>query len=218
VSAHPNDLPEREGRLKDGRAIRVRHGRAGDEAGIARVVAASFAVYPRAARGRPDRAVLSLAQEIWPPQFVVATLADGGLLVGASCISGRSRSGLGRFEQLRRKLGGWGVYGFLCFALENVRRRLFEAVPGARAGQLYRYLDAVDPDYRSLGVGRHVADFVEDYARAAGHPAVWAMHRADNRPVLELHRKRGCTLVANPPSSLGRWFGHPGMIVSTRDL
>jgi GNAT superfamily N-acetyltransferase len=212
------DLPPRLARLQDGRRVQVRHGRAGDEAGIARLIAAAFPVYARAARGDPDRAVRGLAKELQPESYVVAVLADGDALIGVSCVSGRARNGLGRVRRIRRKLDCWGGYGLLCFLLEKLRSRLLEAGSGPGAGALYRYLDAVDPSCRSLGVGRHIADFVDDYARAAGHHSVWAKHRSDNRPVLELHRKRGCVLVELPPTPLARLLRLPTMVVSTRAL
>ncbi|MEN8161629.1 MAG: hypothetical protein ABFS41_16285, partial [Myxococcota bacterium] len=80
------DLPEREGTLKDGRRVRLRHGRVGDEVGIARLVTAAFPVYRRAARGDAERAVRGFARELRPEQFVVAALAEDGLLIGVSCL------------------------------------------------------------------------------------------------------------------------------------
>jgi len=212
------DLPPRRVRLKDGRTARVRHGRAGDEAAIARLIAGAFPVYARAARGDPDRAVRGLASELEPDSYLVAELVDGDRLVGVSCVSGRAPVDRSRVERVRRKLARWGVYGLLCFVLEKLRSRLLESTPGPGPGGLYRYLDAVDPGCRSLGVGRHVADFIDDYARAAGHDSVWAKHRADNRPVLALHRKRGCVLVERQPTLLARLLRQPGMVVSTRAL
>jgi GNAT superfamily N-acetyltransferase len=211
------DLPPRLVQLKDRRIVRVRHGRVGDEAGIARLLAAAFPVYLRAARGDPERAVRCLARELEPEAYVVAVLADGDPLVGVACVSSRGRT-LSRVERVRRKLACWGAYGLLCFLLEKVRSRLLESRFRARPGELYRYLDAVDATCRSLGVGRHIADFVEDYARAAGHDTVSAKHRSDNRPVLALHRKRGCVLVELPPTPLARLLRRRGMVVSSRAL
>ena len=218
MSAQPTDLPERQARLKDGRTIQVRHGCPDDEAGIARLIAAAFPVYERAARSDSDRAARSFAREVEPQEYVVAVLAESGALVGVSRINGRGQSGPSRLARIRRKLAGWGVYGLLCFGLEKVRSRLLEAGFRARPGELYRYLDAVDLSCRSLGVARHIADFVDDYARAAGYHTVSAKHHADNLPVLGLHRKRGCVLVARPPTPLARLLRYPHMVISTRAL
>lgn len=211
------DLPEREAALKDGRRVRLRHGRPGDEVGIARLVAEAFPVYRRAARGDAERAVAGLARELTARHFVVAALEDGRL-IGASCLSGRGGDASGLVARLRTKLASWGAYGLLCFGAEKLRVRLFEPRYRTRHGELYRYLDAVDADHRSLGVGRQVADFVDDYARANGHHAVTAKHHADNAPVLALHRKRGCALHALPPTPLARLLGRPTMWISTRAL
>ncbi|MEN8161311.1 MAG: hypothetical protein ABFS41_14665, partial [Myxococcota bacterium] len=62
------------------------------------------------------------------------------------------------------------------------------------------------------------ADYVDDYARAAGHHTVSAKHRAANQPVLALHRKRGCALHERPPTPLARLLGLPPMVISTRQL
>jgi ribosomal protein S18 acetylase RimI-like enzyme len=218
VTSGPPDLPEREATLKDGRRVRLRHGRAGDEVGIARLVTAAFPVYRRAARGDAERAIAGFARELRPEQFVVAALAEDGLVIGASCLSGRGGDAGGRVRRLRRKLSSWGAWGMLCFGVEKLRARLLESAHRTPPDELYRYLDAVDAGHRSLGVGRHVADFVEDYARAAGYRAVSAKHRADNQPVLALHRKRGCTLLEPPPTPLGRLFRLPPMVISTRAL
>ncbi|MGH7287696.1 MAG: GNAT family N-acetyltransferase [Myxococcota bacterium] len=218
MSTRSNDLPERQARLKDGRSVRVRHGSAGDEAGIAALIAAAFPVYERAARGDPERAARSFARELRPHEFVVAALADTGQLVGVSCISGRGQAGLSLVARIRTKLECWSVHGLLCFLLEKIRRRLFESAHRARPGELYRYLDAVDVHYRSLGVARHIADFVDDYGRAAGYHTVSAKHRSDNHPVLALHRKRGCALIERPPTLLARSFRYPHMAISTRVL
>ena len=43
-------------RLCDGRSVLLRHGAAGDEMGIARVVTGAFPVYNRATRGNAQRA------------------------------------------------------------------------------------------------------------------------------------------------------------------
>jgi GNAT superfamily N-acetyltransferase len=212
------DLPPRLAPLKDGRLVQLRHGRAGDEAGIARVLVPAFPVYLRAARGDADRAIRGLAGEIQTESYVVAVLADGDALIGLSCVSGRDGTQLSGLERFRRKLANWGVYGLLCFLLEKVSGRLLESPRGAEPGSMYRYLSAVEPSSRSLGVGGHLADFVDDYARAAGYHSVWARHRADNRPVLALHRKRGCLLVEYPLTLLGRLLHHPGMVVSIRRL
>lgn len=204
--------------LKDGRTLRVRHGRAGDEAAIARIVAAAFRVYERAARGDSERAARGFARALRPDAFVVAVLAETGALIGVSCIAGRGQASLGRLARIRRKLDGWGVHGLLCFGIEKIRSRLLDSGYRARPGELYRYLDAVDVRHRSLGVARHIADFVDDYARASGHHTVSAKHDADNQPVLALHRKRGCALVELPPPPLARWLRRPGMVLSTRAL
>ena len=218
MSTPRTDLAELQARLKDGRGIRVRHGRAGDEAGIARVVAAAFPVYERAARGDPERAVRSFARELRPQEFVVAVLAETERLIGASCISGRGEAGLGPVERIRRKLACWGGAGLLHFLLEKVRRRLFETRLRKQPGELYRYLSAVDVRHRSLGVAGHIADFVDDYARAAGHRSVLALHHSTNLPVLGLHRKRGCVLIERPATPLARLFRRPHMVISCRAL
>jgi hypothetical protein len=218
VPARRIELPERQARLKDGRTVQIRHGRAGDEAGIARLLAAAFPVYARAARRDGERAVRSLAREVRPEAYVVAVLAAEGRLVGVSCMSGHGATEPGRWQRIRTKLDAWGVYGLLCFGVEKLRARLFEAGHRVRPGELYRHLDAVEVGCRSLGVSRHVTDFVEDYGRAAGHHTVSARHRADNQPVLALHRKRGCVLVESPRPPLARLFRQPPMLVSSRAL
>src|SRR5262245_48167278 len=202
-------LPERQAGLKDGRSVVVRHGRAGDEAGIARLLVEAFPVYLRAARGDAARAARCLAGELRPGSFVVAELAGDGRLVGASCMSERPAAGAGGSARARSKLAGWGAWGLFCFGVEKLRARLFETGPRLRPGELYRYLDAVEARCRSLGVSRHVTDFVEDFARAAGHHAVSAKHRADNAPVLALHRKRGCELLERPRTPLARLLRRP---------
>jgi GNAT superfamily N-acetyltransferase len=212
------DLPERQARLKDGRALTVRHGRGGDELGIAHLVAHVFPVYPRAAHGDLGRAVRSYAREVRPEEFVVAELSDGGRLVGASCVSEHGARGPNAAAGLRTKLACWGLHGAICFLVEKLRSRLLESRHRTAPGELYRYLDAVDESCRSLGVGRHVADFVDDYARASGHHTVLAKHHADNRPVLALHQKRGCTLVELPAPPLARLLRRPGMVMSRRTL
>jgi GNAT superfamily N-acetyltransferase len=192
---------------------------AGDEAGIARVVCSGFPVYTRAARGDGARAVRGFAQELQPGQFVVAVLMPEERVIGVSCLSGRGSASSGDLSaRLRAKLSNWGVYGLLCFGVEKLRARLFESVYRVQPGELYRYLDAVDPGTRSLGVGRHIADFVDDYARAAGHHTVSAKHRADNQPVIALHRGRGCALLEPPPTRWARLLGQPPMVISTRRL
>ena len=213
-----SDLAPRPARLRDGRSVVLRHGSAGDEASIAHVVSAGFPVYVRAARGDSLRAARYLASELRPEQFVVAVLTPGERVIGVSCLSGRGAASGGRLERLRAKLSNWGLYGLLCFGLEKLRARLFESVYRVRPGELYRYLDAVDPGYRSLRVGRHIADFVDDYARATGHHAVSAKHRADNGPVLALHRARGCVLLEPRSTRLAQLFGQPPMVISTRRL
>jgi len=212
------DLPAREATLKDGRRVRLRHGRVGDELGIARLVAAAFPVYRRAARGSAERAAHGLARELCAQQFVVAVLVADDTLIGASCLSGRGGDSSGPVARLKKKLACWGVYGLVCFGLEKLRVRLFEPRYWTRPGELYRYLDAVDAGHRSLGVGRQVADFVDDYARANGLHTVTAKHDAENEPVLALHRKRGCTLRALAPTPLARLLGRPPMWISTRAL
>jgi GNAT superfamily N-acetyltransferase len=212
------DLPERRARLKDGRALTVRHGRAGDELGIAYLVAHAFPEYPRAARGDLARAARSYARELRPEDFVVAELTDGGWLVGVSCVSEHGAKGPNVAAGLRTKLACWGVYGALCFLLEKLRLRLLQSGHRTAPGELYRYLDAVDASCRSLGVGRHVADFVDDYARASGHHTVLAKHHADNRAVLALHQKRGCALVELPAPPLARLLRRSGMVLSRRTL
>jgi GNAT superfamily N-acetyltransferase len=149
---------------------------------------------------------------------VVAVLNPGERVFGVSCLSGREGASGDPLGRLRAKLENWGLCGRLCFGLEKLRARLFESVHRVRPGELYRYLDAVDPGYRSLGVGRHIADFVDDYGRAAGHHSVSAKHRGDNQPVLALHRGRGCVLLEPPPTRLARLFGQPPMVISTRRL
>ena len=186
--------------------------------GIAHVVVAAFPVYARAARGDSLRAARAFASELRPEQFVVAVLAPGERVIGVSCLSGRADARGSTLERLRAKLSSWGLYGLLCFGLEKLRARLFESVYRVRPGELYRYLDAVDPGFRSLGVGRRIADFVDDYARASGHHTVSAKHRADNHPVLALHRRRGCVLFEPPATRLARLFGQPPMVISTRRL
>jgi GNAT superfamily N-acetyltransferase len=212
------DLPPRPARLRDGRCVLLRHGAPGDEAGIAHVVVAAFPVYARAARGDSLRAARAYARELRPEPFVVAVLAPAERVIGVSCLSGRGSASGGRLVRLRAKLENWGLYGLLCFGLDKLRARLFESVYRVRPGELYRYLDAVDPGFRSLGVGRHIADFVDDYGRAAGHHTVSAKHRADNHPVLSLHRGRGCVLLERPPTRLARLFGQPPTVISTRRL
>ena len=215
MSTRTTHLPERQARLKDGRALTVRHGRAGDELGIAHLVAHAFWVYPRAAHGDLARAARSYARELRPEEFVVAELTDGRL-VGVSCVSGHGAERRNAAAGLRTKLACWGLYGAICFLAEKLRRRLLESGHRTAPGELYRYLDAVDLSCRSLGVGRHVADFVDDYARASGHHTVLAKHRADNRPVLALHQKRGCALVELPAPPLARLLRRPGMVLSRR--
>jgi GNAT superfamily N-acetyltransferase len=212
------DLPPRPARLRDGRCVLLRHGAPGDEAGIAHVVTAAFPVYIRAARGDSLRATRAFARELRPEQFVLAVLTPGERVIGVSCLSRSGGASQGRLVRLGAKLGNWGLYGLLCFGLEKLRARLFESVYRVRPGELYRYLDAVDSGYRSLGVGRHIADFVDDYGRAAGHHSVSAKHRGDNQPVLALHRARGCVLLEPPPTRLARLFGQPPMVISTRRL
>jgi GNAT superfamily N-acetyltransferase len=216
VSTRTTHLPERQARLKDGRALTVRHGRAGDELGIAYLVAHAFWVYPRAAHGDLARAARSYAREVRPEEFVVAELTAGGRLVGASCVSEHGAKGSNAAAGLLTKLACWGLYGALCFLLEKLRRRLLESRHRTAPGELYRYLDAVDESCRSLGVGRYVADFVDDYARASGHHTVLAKHHADNRPVVALHQKRGCALVELPAPPLARLLRRPGMVLSRR--
>jgi GNAT superfamily N-acetyltransferase len=218
VPTHRVDIPPRVALLKDGRGLQLRHGRAGDEAGIAQVIVSGFPIYLRAARGDADRAIRGLVGELQPESYVVASLADGGPPIGVACVRGRARSGLGLVRRIRRKLAFWGVYGVLFFSLEKVRRLLLESPSGPGPGGLYRYRSAVDPSCRLLGVGRHIADFIDDYARAAGYQLVWGRHRADNRPVLALHRKRGCVLVECRPTRLARLLHHPGMVISIREL
>lgn len=213
----PPELAEREARLKDGRALRVRHGRAGDEAGIARLLAPAFPLYRRAAGGDLDEAVRRLARYLAPEEFVVGVLAETGEPIGASCISGRGR-GLTASARLRHARDAWGLRGLVWFLLERVRRRLLEPRFRPGPGELYRYLSAVETRYRSLGVARHIADFIDDYARAAGYHTVSAIHSADNAAVLALHRKRGCVLVECPHGRLARWFGYPADVKSTRSL
>ena len=218
MPARGRDLAERRARLKDGRSLVVRRGCAGDEAGIARLLAEAFPVYARAARGDAVRAARSLAREVRPEEFVVAVLADESRLVGASCMSAGPDGERGGLVRIRSKLALWGVWGLVCFAVEKLRARLFEAGPRLRPGELYRYLDAVEASCRSLGVSRHVTDFVEDWARAAGHHAVSAKHRADNAPVLALHRKRGCELLERPRTPLARLLRRPAVVISRRTL
>jgi GNAT superfamily N-acetyltransferase len=212
------DLAPLPARLRDGRTVLLRHGAPGDEVGIAGVVCAAFPVYTRATRGDMARAVRGFAQELRPEQFVVAVLTPDERVIGVSCLSGRGGASGDLRVRMHAKLANWGVYGLLCFGLEKVRARLFESVYRVQPGELYRYLDAVDPGYRSLGVGRHIADFVDDYGRAAGHHTVSAKHRADNQPVLALHRGRGCELLEPPPTRLARLLGQPAMVISTRRL
>jgi GNAT superfamily N-acetyltransferase len=214
----PAELPERTARLKDGRVIVLRHGRPGDEAGIARLVVAGFPLYRRAARGDFERAASAFAQELGANAFVVAALAEYGGLIGATCISGRGQRGSGRIARLRRKLAGWGLYGLACFGLEKLRSHLCNGSHRARPGELYRYLTAVDVRFRSQGVARQLADFVDDYARAAGHHIVLALHDADNVVVLALHRKRGCTLVELPRTRFSDWLRQPTVVMSRREL
>ena len=88
-------------------------------------------------------------------------------------------------------------------------RRHYRAVAG-----LVRDAGYLDSESRS----RLVSDFVEDYGRAAGHHTVSARHRADNQPVLALHRKRGCQLIVCRPTLLARLLRQPPMVISRRVL
>jgi ribosomal protein S18 acetylase RimI-like enzyme len=219
VTATRSELAPRSLQLKDGSSIVLRHARPGDEPGIARLLVEAFPVYLRAARGDRERAARGLAREIDVAGFVVAVRAERAQVVGTSCLSGIATApGPGRLARVRRKLAGFGVWGVLCFTAEKLRTRLFE--PGFRPqpGELYRYNDAVDSRCRSQGVGRHVSDFVDEYARAAGFRVVCAKHHVDNQPVLALQKKRGCTLASLPPTRLARWLGRPAMVLSTRVL
>jgi RimJ/RimL family protein N-acetyltransferase len=72
--------------------------------------------------------------------------------------------------------------------------------------------------FRSQGVARQLADFVDDYARAAGLHTVLALHDADNAAVLALHRKRGCTLVELPRTRFSDWLRQPSVVMSRREL
>ncbi len=214
----PAELAERTARLKDGRVIALRHGRPGDEAGIARLVVAGFPLYRRAARGDPERAAHAFAQELGVGEFVVAALPEHGGLIGATCITGRGEGGVGRLPRLRRKLARWGPYGLACFGFEKLRSHLCNGSHRVRPGELYRYLTAVDAPFRSQGVATQLADFVDDYARAAGLRTVLALHDADNVVVLALHRKRGCTLVELPRTRFSDWLRHPTVVMSRREL
>jgi len=218
MSTQQIDLPERTVRLRDGRSLRLRHARFGDETGIARLITAAFPIYRRAAQGDAGRAIRSFARELRPQSFVVGVLVESDRIIGVSCITGRRGDRMGAVRRIRTKIGCWGVAGLLCFLREKVRSRLFEARHHTQPGELYRSLDAVDAAHRSLGVGRHIADFVDDYARAAGHYRVLARHHSDNLPVLQLHRKRGCVLVDRPATPLARLLRRPHMVVSSRAL
>jgi ribosomal protein S18 acetylase RimI-like enzyme len=219
VTPKRSELAPRRARLEDGGEIVLRHARAGDEPGIARLLVEAFPAYVRAARGDRERAARALAREIEVEEFVVAARAESGWIVGTSCLSDAAdSSGPPRLARVRRKLSGWGVFGALCFTVEKLRTRLFEPPFRPRPGELYRYNDAVDSRCRSLGVGRHVSDFVDAYARAAGFGAVSAKHHVDNQPVLALQKKRGCTLTSLPLPPLARLLGLRPMVLSTRAL
>jgi len=202
------NIPDQHAHLKDGRLITMRHGQAGDELDIASLIAPAFAVYGWATRGNLERAIQNLAQDLEPHTFMVA-VTETGQMLGATRISGRYRQPGKGWRLIRRRLQHWGLYGLICLSLKRLYNRLFEARHQIESDELFKSLSAVAVQYRSLGVASHLANFIDDYARAADYRIVSSVHLNTNAAVLAVQRKRDCVLTPLPSTLLAKLFRYP---------
>ncbi|MFQ5937933.1 MAG: GNAT family N-acetyltransferase [Acidiferrobacterales bacterium] len=97
-----------------------------------------------------------------------------------------------------------------------VKQRLIAfAIMHFREESAHLNLLAVEPGYRSLGIGRHLMEWLEKTARVAGTFIVSLEVRASNRAARAFYRKLGYTEIVSIPKY---YSGREAAIRMSRDL
>lgn len=93
-----------------------------------------------------------------------------------------------------------GTENFLAFATRDGRKMLVASamIVAAPDGKRAEVAIAVEPDFRSRGIGWTLLDHVALYARARGIRTLESVEFRDNSAAIELEREMGFTATAYP--------------------